>query len=331
MTQRNGPGRRAVLSLPLALLAAPAVIRSAAAQSWPSGPVRVVVPVPPGGSIDAVARLGAPGISAELGVPVVIENRGGGAGSIGTGAVAKAAPDGNTWLITFDWHPMMNALVPNLTFDTRTDFTPAFLVGSAPYVLVARPDSPFRNLADVIAAAKARPDTVTFASTGSGTLGHLVMVLLAARADARMVHVAYRGGGPAMADTLGGRVDLMIGSAALMAPAIADGRLRAITQTGAERIAALPNLPTAAEDGYTDVVASAWWGYFGPAGVPAPIVTRFAGALRAAYSADRASSMMTETQQARLILGDAPALTQLVDREANLWSRVIREHDIKAD
>jgi tripartite-type tricarboxylate transporter receptor subunit TctC len=313
------------------MLAAPALARPVSAQSWPNGPVRLVVPVPPGGSIDAVARLGAPALSAELGVPVVIENRSGGAGSIGTGVVAKAPADGNTWLITFDWHPMMNALVPNLSFDTRTDFTPAFLVGSAPYVLAARPDAPFRSLAEVIAAAKARPETVTFASTGSGTLGHLVMVLLGARAGVRMVHVAYRGGGPAMTDTLGGRVDLMIGSAALMAPAIADGRLRAITQTGAERIPALTSLPTAAEDGYRDVVASAWWGYFGPAGVPAPIVSRFAGALRAAYSGDRVRATMTETQQARLILGDAAALTELVEREAGLWSRVIREHEIKAD
>lgn len=327
MMSPRDPGRRAVLSL----LAVPAIARGAAAQSWPSGPVRVVVPVPPGGSIDAVARLAAPALSADLGVPVVVENRGGGAGSVGTGVVAKAAPDGNTWLITFDWHPMMNALLPNLPFDTRADFTPAFLVGSAPYVLAARPGSPFRSLEDVVAAARARPETVTFASTGSGTLGHLGMVLLTARAGVRMVHVAYRGGGPAMTDTLNGTVDLMIGSAALMAPAIADGRLQAVGQTGAERIAALPALPTAAEAGYPDVVVSAWWGYFGPAGVPGPVVARFAAALRAAYSGERVRAKMTETQQARLILGDSAALAALVEGEAGRWSGVIREHGIKAD
>jgi len=319
--------RRAIAGL----LATPALLPSARAQAWPAGPIRIVVPVPPGGSIDAVARLAQPGLQQALGVPVVIENRGGGAGSIGTAAVSRAAPDGQTWLITFDWHPMMNALIPNLPFDIQRDFVPVMLIGSVPYLVVAKPEKPFRGPADIVAAARAKPEAVTFASSGSGTLGHLAMTLFQARADIRLTHVAYRGGGPALADTLSGQVDMMIASAALLAPQVSGGALRAVAQTGAARLPLLPDLPTMAEAGFPDVVADAWWGFFAPTGTPAPVVARFADALRVAFAEPRVIQQMTGPQQARMLMQDGAQLAAFVTREAGTWGRVIRDNNIVAD
>src|ERR687893_1198481 len=225
--------REAALALAGAALATP----SAHAQGdWPGGAVRVVVPFAPGGSTDAVARLVSPGLTQRLGQPVVVENRSGGAGAIGTDAVAKARPDGLTWLLTFDSHAVLPALVPNLPFDLTRDLDPVMLVGGAPYVVATRQDKPFRALGDLVAAAKARPDAVSFGSTGNGTIGHLTMILLQERAGLRMPHLPYRSGGLAVNDAVAGHVDVMIGSAALVAPHIAGGALRALVQFGPGRL-----------------------------------------------------------------------------------------------
>src|SRR4051794_34868079 len=163
------PTRRAALAL-----AAMALGRPARAQAtWPSGPVRVIVPFAPGGSTDAVARLISPGLTQRLGQPLVVENRSGGAGAIGTDAVAKAKPDGMTWLLTFDRHAVLPALVPKLPFNLARDLDPVMLIGGAPYVIATRQDKPYRSLGDLVAAAKARPDAVSYGSTGNGTIGHL--------------------------------------------------------------------------------------------------------------------------------------------------------------
>ncbi len=169
--------RRAALA---ALGMAPFAAR-AQAPAWPNGTIRIVVPFAPGGSTDAVARLVSPGLQQRLGVPIVVDNRSGAAGSIGTDVVAKAAPDGQTWLVTFDSHAVMPALLPRLPFDLTRDLDPVMLIGGAPYVVACKPDKPFRSLTDVVAAAKAKPDGVSFGSTGNGTIGHLTMILLQER------------------------------------------------------------------------------------------------------------------------------------------------------
>src|SRR5919201_3147704 len=184
-------------SLLLGTIAAPFI---AHAQSWPSGTIKIIVPFPPGGSVDAVARLAQPGLQQRLGVTVIVENRPGASGSVGAAAVAKSPPDGNTWLLVFDHHAVIPALLPNLTFDTEKDLDPVLLIATAPYVVATHPSRPFNTLADVIAAAKAKPGTISYASVGSGSIGHLAMVLLSKQAGAQLVHVPYRGGAPAVND-----------------------------------------------------------------------------------------------------------------------------------
>ena len=317
--------RRAVLAAPLAL---PVLAR---AQSWPSGSIRIIVPFAAGGSTDAVARLASPGLSQRLGVPVVVENRSGAAGSLGTAAVAQARPDGNTWLLTFDSHATLPALLPNLPFNLTGDLDPVMLIGGAPYVIAVRPDKPYRSLADIVNAARARPDAINYGSTGNGTLGHLTMVMLGARTNTRMAHLPYRGGGLAVNDTVAGHVEMMIGSAALVAPQIAAGNLRPVVQFGPERLPGLSDVPTAIESGFPGLEAEAWWGVFAPHGTPAAMQERMGQALKESFSDERVRRTMTETQQARLVLGGPEVLRLFLDRQIALWGQVVRDNRVQAD
>jgi len=208
------------------LAASLAAQSQAQSQAWPSGPVRIVVAYPPGGSTDAMMRLIQPTLQQRLGATIIIENRSGASGSVGTGAVAKSPPDGNTWLAVFDNHAANPFVLPSLPYDTEKDLDPVLLIGTAPYLLATSKNKPYNSLADVITAAKANPGSISYASVGSGSVGHLAMVLLADRAGVKLVHVPYRGGGPAMTDALGGHVDLLVGSTALSMPQVNTGNLR---------------------------------------------------------------------------------------------------------
>ena len=177
---------------------------AARAQSWPSGPIRIVVPFPAGGSVDAVARLAQSGLQQRLGVSIVVENRSGASGSTGTAIVAKSPPDGGTWLITFDNHAVNPVLLPNFPFDNQKDLEPVSLIGTAPYMVATNPAKPYKSLADVIDAAKKAPGKVSYGSVGSGSIGHLAMVLLSKHAGIELTHVPYRGGAPAVNDALAG-------------------------------------------------------------------------------------------------------------------------------
>ena len=207
---------------------------TAEAQNWPSGVIRIIVPFPPGGTTDPIARMVQPGLQKRLGATLIVENKPGASGSVGTGLVVKSPHDGNTWLFVFDTHAV-NPFLFNLPFDTAKDLDPVMLIGTAPNVLATHPSRPFKSLADVIAAAKEKPDTLTYASVGSGSGGHLTMTLLAKRAGCKLVHVPYKGGGPAMNDALAGHVDMIIGSAALCMPQIKAHNIRPLMQTGKTR------------------------------------------------------------------------------------------------
>ena len=210
--------RRAIM---LGAIATPFVAQ--AQKAWPPGNIRIVVAYPPGGSTDAIMRLVQTPLQDRLGTTIIIENRAGASGSVGTGWVVKSPPDGNTWLAVFDNHAANPFVLPNLPYDTEKDFDPVLLIGTAPYLIATARAKPFNTLADVVAAAKQKPGTVSYASVGSGSVGHLAMALLSERAGVKLVHVPYRGGGPAMTDALGGHVDILVGSTALSMPQVKTG------------------------------------------------------------------------------------------------------------
>jgi tripartite-type tricarboxylate transporter receptor subunit TctC len=319
-------------TLVLGGIAAPLAAQVAAqAQTWPSGTVRIVVAYPPGGSTDAIMRLVQNPLQERLKTTIIIENRAGASGSVGTGWVAKSPPDGNTWLAVFDNHAANPFVLPSLPYDTEKDLDPILLIGTAPYLIATARAKPFNTLADVIAAAKEKPGSISYASVGSGSVGHLAMVLLADRAGVKLVHVPYRGGGPAMTDALGGHVDLLVGSTALSMPQVNTGNLRALAQTGKTRNPFLANVSTVSESGYPGFEAYAWWGIFAPAGTPKPIIERFGSEMAACLREERIAKQLTETQQVSLTLGGPQVLREFVASQMQVWGKVVKDHDIKGD
>lgn len=319
--------RRALLTA-AAALAAPSL--ATAQGAWPSGPIRIVVPFPPGGSTDALARLLAPRFQQELGVPIVVENRGGASGSLGTGIVARAAPDGNTWLIVFDTHAVNPALIPNIGFDTQRDLTPLLLFGTAPMVLTAHRTRPYRSLAQVIEAAKARPETVTYGTIGNGSLAHLTMELAQRAGGFRLVHVPYRGGGPLAVAAVAGEVDLPIATRPALGVHIDSGAIIPLAQTSATRSPSMPDIPTFAEAGIPGIDARAFWGFLGPANLPAPIKQRMEATLRSALEVpairERVLALGIDLDpQGEAVFGP------FIARQMEIWGRVVRENNIRPD
>ncbi|WP_088343068.1 MULTISPECIES: tripartite tricarboxylate transporter substrate binding protein [Rhodomicrobium] len=303
----------------------------ARAANWPSGPIRIIVPFPPGGSVDAVGRALSPGLQGRLGANVVIENIGGASGSIGAATAARAQPDGNTWLLVFDTHAINPTLMPNLPFDTKADLVPVYLIGTAPNLLATSPSKPFKTFADVIEAAKKAPDTITYGSIGIGSLGHLTMVRLANAAGVKLVHVPYKGGGPAVTDAIGGHIDLVVGSAALGAPHVKAGKLHPVVQTGKSRLPALSDTQTLAEAGFGGLESHAWWGVFAPKGTPQPTVDRFAGELRAVLGDEKVVSQLVDGQQMTLVNGGADELRTFLNDQIQIWGKIIKDNNIKLD
>ena len=319
--------RRAIV---LGAVATPFVARAQTA-AWPPSTIRIVVAYPPGGSSDAIQRLIQVPLQARLGNTIIIENRAGASGSVGTAWVAKSPPDGNTWLAVFDNHAANPFVLPSLPYDSDKDLDPVLLIGTAPYLIATSKAKPFNTLADVIAAAKQKPGSISYASVGSGSVGHLAMVLLSDRAGVKLVHVPYRGGGPAMTDALGGHVDLLVGSTALSMPQVNTGNLRALAQTGKTRNPFLANVPTVSESGYPGFEAYAWWGIFAPTHTPKPIIERFGNDMAACLREERIAKQLIETQQVSLTLGGPQVLREFVASQMQVWGKVVKDHDIKGD
>ena len=278
-----------------------------------------------------MARLAQLGLQKRLGVNVIVDNRSGASGSTGSAVVAKSPPDGNTWLLVFDNHGVNPVLLPNYPFDNQKDLEPVTLVGTAPYMVATSPAKPYKGLADVVAAAKEAPGKISYGSVGSGSIGHLAMVLLGKQAGIDITHVPYRGGAPAANDAIAGHIDLVNGSAALMTPHIAGGRLRPVWQHGAKRLAAHPNVPTVGEGGFPAAEANAWWGLYAPAKTPKEIIERFRTAFVESLREEKPSKMLTESQQMTLLLTGSEELRKFELEQTRVWGAVVRENNIKGD
>jgi tripartite-type tricarboxylate transporter receptor subunit TctC len=311
------------------LLAAPAVlaIRPAAAQA---SKMTLVVPFPPGGSTDALARLLQTHLQTKLGRIVVVENKSGAAGALGAAQVAKSPPDGSSFLVTFDSHAVIPSILDKPSVDVERELVPVFLVGTAPYVIAANTGRPYKTFADVVAACKQNPGVVKYASVGIGTLGHLAMTVLGKKAGVEITHVPYRGGGPAMNDVLGGHVDLIAGSAALVAAQLGTNMLRPILQLGRQRLPILPDTQTAIDAGFPDFETLAWWGIFAPAGTPADIVADMAKSVKEILSEPAIATQLKDTQQMTLLLGDAAEFKTFFAKQVAYWGEVVRENNIRA-
>lgn len=302
---------------------------SAYAQTWPAQPIRIIVPFPPGGTTDQMARLLQPQLQQAFGVSVVIDNRGGASGAIGSGMAAKAPPDGYTFLFVFDTHGVNPSLIPNMPFDTLKDLAPIMLVAKSPMVITAHPSFPYKTFAEVLKLAKAKPGVVTFGTIGSGSLAHLAITMITNQAKLEMTHIPYKGGGPLVINALGGHVPVAIASLALLSPHIQSGRLKAIGITSPQRHPQYPNVETVAERALPGFDAEAWWGLLAPTNTPAPIMTRMHAEFTKAL---RAPAMKQHfDQQALTIVASSPeAFGKFVASEVERWARVVRDNKIKA-
>jgi tripartite-type tricarboxylate transporter receptor subunit TctC len=297
------------------------------AQEWPNQSVKIVVPFPPGGTTDQIARHVQAPLSQALGHPVIVENRGGGSGSIGAAMVAKAAPDGYTWLLVFDTHGVNPSLIPNLPFDTLKDLAPVMLVGTSPMLITAHPSTPYQSFSEVLAVSKKDPAAISYGSIGSGSLGHLAMSLVGSQVGAQMTHIPYKGGGPLVQDAVAGHVPVAIGSAALMNPSVKAGRLRAIGVTSPQRFAPMPDVPTIAEQGVPGFDSEAWWGLHAPAGTPAPIIAKMHKAFSDAL---RSPAVMEKlTAQGVVLKTSSPQDYQkFLENEVTRWAKVVKDNKI---
>jgi tripartite-type tricarboxylate transporter receptor subunit TctC len=311
------------------MLAASAAFAVAPALAQPAKIMTLVVPFPPGGSTDALARLLQAHLQTRLGRTVLVENKSGAAGSLGAAQVAKSAPDGLTFLVTFDSHAVIPAILEKPQVDVERELTPVFLVGTAPYVVAANASRPFKTFADVIAASKAKPGSIQYASVGIGTLGHLAMTMLAKQAGVDITHVPYRGGGPAMNDVLGGHVDLIVGSAALVTAQLGPN-LRPLLQLGRERLPSLKDTQTSIEAGFPDSETLAWWGIFAPTGTPPDVIASMAKSVREILSEPAIAAQLRDTQQMSLLLADAKDFGTFFAKQVSTWGKVVRENNIKA-
>jgi tripartite-type tricarboxylate transporter receptor subunit TctC len=301
-----------------------------AAQEWPSKPVKFVSPYPPGGSVDPLARMFAAKIGESLKAQFIVENRTGASGIIGTDYVAKSPPDGYTFVFIFDTHSVHQALNPKLPFDPVKDFAPVMIVGYAPMAITTGAMKPYKSFADVLAAAKAKPDHVTLGNVGNGSLAHLTTIVLNQAAGVKFVPVPYKGGGPMSLDLMGGQVELAMASTAAQAQHVKGGKMRALVLTGDKRSHTMPDVPTLKELGI-DVVAHAWWGILAPAGTPKPIVDKLVLELRKAIALPEVSKMLQETQGMEVIaLGPDATQKWIVDNIAR-WGKVVRDNNIKLE
>ena len=319
---------------PLNRLAAAAAMCLAAtsvlAQAWPAKPIRIVVPFPPGGIVDTVARQLQPRLQQALGQTLIIDNKAGAGGTLGSAEVARAPADGHTLLMVFDAYATYPLVYPKLTFDISRDLVPVTQIVSNPLVLVVNPAVPATDLKGLVALAKSKPGRLNFASVGSGSSNHLTGEYFKSVSNTFITHIPYRGGGPAQQDLMGGQVEMMFLSAVLAQPFVKAGKMRALAQTGAKRVDAFADTPTVAESGYPGFEVNSWVGLLAPAGTPKAIVDRLQSEIAKILASPDFAARLNE--QGLKGIGSTPAeFAATLKREQAKWTRLVTERKLSLE
>jgi tripartite-type tricarboxylate transporter receptor subunit TctC len=324
---------RTALALIAACLAGAALAQDPSTGSgrvYPARPIRFVVPYPPGGGTDVIARIVQPKLSEALGQTIVIENRGGAGGAVGTEVAARSAADGYTFLFTLSSHTI-NPLLYKLNYDVERDFASVAILVSVPQLIAAGPGAPAKTLKEMVAAAKERPGLHAYASVGNGTPSHIAGELLKLKAGVNMVHIPYRGGGPAVADTLGGQVPFLIVTAPAALSHVRAGKLRALAVTTLKRTPAAPEIPTVAEElNLPDYEVDSWYAMFAPARTPAAIVARMQRDVSRVVHLPEVKVKLLE-QGADAVGSSSEELDRVVKAELRRWAQVIRDAGIRLE
>ncbi|PHK97022.1 LacI family transcriptional regulator [Pseudoroseomonas rhizosphaerae] len=300
-----------------------------AQAEWPSRPLRFVVPYPPGGPTDILGRVVAQQLAQRLPQPVVVENRGGASGTLGSGEVARSAPDGATFLVNASIHVIIPHLNPQIPFDTLAAFEPVTNIARVPLMLVVNKDLPVRSVPELVAWLKQNGARASYGSSGIGAAPHLAGELFKQLTGTQMAHVPYRGSGPAVADLMAGNIQLMFDSMPSSAGAVREGQLRALAVSTAERVAAFPELPTVAEAGVPGYEISTWYGIWAPARTPAPIVSALQRAVAAAVATPEAKARL-EALGAEPVADSPEDFAAFTRAEYERWGRLVRDAKIEA-
>jgi tripartite-type tricarboxylate transporter receptor subunit TctC len=320
--------RRSVLAgTAAALFVAPAIVR--ADSEWPKGPLKIIVPFPPGGSADPVARILQAKLIDLTGWNIVVENKPGGTGVVGAAVVAKSPPDGQTWMLTFDSHILNPAFAPNIPYKD-SELLNVMEVGRTPQVVVAHPDRPYKTLADAVADARKRPGKVSMGVLGTSQ-ALVLMTLLKKENSVDFNLIPYKGGGPLNQDILGGVTDVAIGSLTSLSPHIRANKVRAIGVTSDKRTPALPETPTLLEQGLKTYPSYSWWGIYAPAGTPRPIVDRMHAELVKAARAPDVAQKFVDQFNMEILTTSPEEFATYQKAEQERWFKVIKDNDIKGD
>ena len=308
-----------------------AALSADAPEAWPTKRITYVVPFAPGGNTDTLARIISEKLTGTLGQPVIVDNKPGAGGNIGSDFVAKAKPDGYTILGgTISSHAINSSIYPKMPYDATKDFEPITLIASSPLVLAVPANSPYKTAKDLLAAAKAKPGDLTFASAGTGTSPHLAGELLKPVAHVDVTHVPYKGSGPAVTDLIAGHVQFMFDTALIVGPHIKAGKLRPLAVTSSKRVKTLPDVPTLVEAGVPGYEIGSWQAIFAPAGTPKPIVqklnTSIVGVLKMPDVQERLAGLGMDT-----VAGTPDELGQFQKAEVVKWSKIVKEANIKPE
>ena len=313
-----------------AALVAALLAGTAAAQSYPAKPVRLMVPFPPGGSTDIIARIVAQKLSAQLGQNVVVENRGGAGGTIGTAVVAKAAPDGYLLTVgTTSTHVVAPSVYAKLEYDPVKNFAPVGLMAVTPYLLVVNPAVPANSLAELVGLMRAQPGRMNYASAGVGSTTHLAMEMLKTASGTYALHIPYSGNGPAGAAVIAGQVEILFGSLPAVLPHAKSGRVRALAVGTLKRSPSLPAVPTVAESGYAGFDASLWLGIMAPAGTPAPVIERLNREVTAAVSAPETRDLL-DKNGAEVLTSTPAELAAMVRDGVAKYAKIVKAAGLTA-